>query len=229
MKRRKARSSGGTSSGADAAAEVPAVEWGWLLSRAMASLDEQGLERQAKREAAAERIKARMAKRGVKVGYDLDGVRRALAAYYSDVILSDRPKGFRKVFAEAGVMPSDFFDARETYPEFRLVYEYIYGRIKEVVATEAAEDVRQAQASQRRLVTEEGCELNQRAVELSLKATMKDVYGDGGGSCGGGEADAKKAISYSFPNMTINWLVAPKEVPKQVEIRPVDGSEVIDA
>ena len=196
---------------------VPAVSWEELLARAKASLDERGLERQAKREAAAERIRARNARNGVELKFDGDGVRRALAAYYCDIVLGDRPRGYRKVFRDEGVVPSDLWLCEKVDADVMLVNEYVNAEMHRAMRADAEEAGRLAQMSQRRLVTEEGCELNQRAVEVSLKATMKDVYGDGADSS---SQDSKKGISYSFPNMTLNWIMAPSELAKGVAAKP---------
>lgn len=197
--------------------EKSAISWEELLARAKAALDEQGEEAHAKRVAAAERISARNAKRGVSLKIDVEGVHRALAACYADYEQGGK-LGVLKVFDKAGVRYVDWRDGRATHPEFTLVMNYLQG-VRDGVILQAAEDLKaQAQDAQRRLVTEEGCDLNQRAVELSLKATMKNVYGEGEGSGGGG--DAKKAISYNFPNMTVNWIVAPGELAKKVEAKP---------
>ena len=71
----------------------------------------------------------------------------------------------------------------------------------------AEESASVAQESQLRLITEDGCDLNQRAVEVSLKATMRDVYGESNEV--GPAKDGKAGITYNFPNMTLNWIVAP--------------------
>lgn len=202
---------------------MPAVSWDELLARATAALDERGEEAHEKRVAAAERISARNAKRGGSVEIDVDGVRRALVACYLDYMAGGK-SGVLKVFAGEGVRYVDFRDGRALHPEFTLVMEYLKGVRDEVVRQEAEDLAAQAQDAQRRLVTEEGCGLNQRAVELSLKATVKDVYGEGEGSGGGG--DAKKSISYNFPNLTMNWIIAPGELAKKVEAKP--QPEVID-
>lgn len=204
--------------------EPPAVSWEELLARAEASLDENGVATQAKREAAAEKCRARMEERGVRPSWNLDGVRRALAEYYRDCVLGECERGFRRVFAECGVHASDLFDAEGANPELRMVYEYIQKRRDEITRSEAKDLSRQAQAAQRRLVTEEGCDLNQRAVEVSLRATMKDIYGED--EKGGGGSDDKKGITYKFVNLTANWIVGPSEIAKQLKARP--QAEAID-
>ena len=202
---------------------APEVTWEELLARAEAALDDKGLEAKERREVAAAKKLRRMKERGIEPKWDVPGIRRALAAYYADCVLGECVLGFRKVFAAAGVVCADFFDARDAYPELRMVFEYIQAKRIELTQTEAEELSRQAQAAQKRLVTEEGCELNQRAVELSLRATMKGVYGDGDT---GGEKDAKKSVTYLFPNMKATWIIAPSEAAKQLEAKP--ESEPID-
>lgn len=188
---------------------LPAVSWEELLARAEAALDEKGLEAQERRRVAGEKKLRRLKERGLDPKWDVPGIKRALAAYYADSVLGDCRLGFRKIFAAAGVVSADFFDARDAYPELRLVFEYIVAKRKEISQTEADELSRQAQASQKRLVTEDGCDLNQRAVELSLKATMPGVYGDSGGEKGG---EKGKQIVYKFENLTANFIMSPSEL-----------------
>ena len=200
------------------------VTWDELLARAKASLDERGLERQAKREASAERIRRRNERNGVVLKFDRDGVRRALAAYYCDIVLGDRPRGYRKVFAEEGVVPSDLWLCEKVDADVMLVNEFINGEMHRAMRADAEEAGRLAQMSQRRLVTEEGCELNQRAVEVSLKATMRDVYGDGER-----DGDAKrKPIVYRFENLTANFIMSPGELAEKRLDGATPVSEVVD-
>ena len=67
---KKSRDGVGGKAGPAEEPPVPAVSWEELLARAKASLDERGLERQAKREAAAERIRARNERNGVELKFD---------------------------------------------------------------------------------------------------------------------------------------------------------------
>lgn len=209
----------------DGGGSVPAasVTWDELLARAKASLDEQGEERQAKREAAAERIRARNERRGVVLKFDAEGVRRALAAYYCDIVLGDSPRGYRRVFRDEGVVPSDLWLCEKVDADVMLVNEFVNAEMHRAIKADAEEAGRLAQMSQRRLVTEEGCELNQRAVEVSLKATMKDVYGDGAESAA---SDAKKSVTYSFPNMKATWIIAQPGVAERIAAKP--DPEAID-
>lgn len=228
MRRKCAKSLTGVADVEESAPEVssvPAVSWDELLARATAALDERGEEAHKKRVEAAARISARNAKRGISVSFDVDGVHRALTAYYGDCLAGGK-KGVMGVFAKEKVKYVDFRDGRALNPEFTLVMEYLKG-VRDEVLRQSAEDLAaQAQDAQRRLVTEEGCELNQRAVELSLKATVKDVYGDGEGSGGGG--DAKKAINYNFPNMSMTWIIAPSEISAKKALEAKPQPETID-
>jgi len=214
-----------------AALSVP--EWGRILAMAEASLDEQGEERLEKwRNVAAKRQK-RMAKLGIRETADIDAMRRALCAYYADMLGDNRRvKGIKKVFAEAGASFGDFVGgAKDRYADLNLVYTYIQRLVREAAEADAVETVQLAQDGQRRLLTEDDCKLNQRAVEVSLKATMRNVYGEDGGGAGGGGRD-KTAISYNFPNMTLNWIVAPGKggdsVKVSLEKQKAEIAEAID-
>lgn len=211
-----------------AALSVP--EWGRILAMAEASLDEQGEERLEKwRNVAAKRHK-RMAKLGIDEKADIDAMRRALCDYYADMMGDGmRHKGIKKVFAEAGASFGDFVGgAKDRYADLNLVYTYIQRLVREAAEADAVETVQLAQDGQRRLLTEDDCKLNQRAVEVSLKATMRNVYGEDGG---GGGRD-KTAISYNFPNMTLNWIVAPGKggdsVKVSLEKQKAEIAEAID-
>lgn len=197
---------------------VPAVSWEELVARASAALDERGEKAHQNRVDSAARISERNAKRGVSVEIDVDGVRRALTAYYADCLSGGR-QGVMGVFAKAGVKYVDYRDGRALNPEFTLVMEYLKG-VRDEVLRQSAEDLKsQAQDAQRRLVTQEGCELNQRAVELSLKATMRDVYGDGEDSKG---AAGRKPIIYNLPNLTLNMIMSPAEL----AAKKLDGKQL---
>ena len=217
----------GASAGAvssSAGSSVPAVSWEELVARAEAALDEHGVEAHERRVAAADRISARNAKRGVSVKIDVEGVRRALVACYADYMAGGK-SGVLKVFADAGVRYVDFRDGRALHPEFTLVMEYLKG-VRDDVLQQAAEDLKsQAQDAQRRLVTEDGCELNQRAVELSLKATMKGVYGDSEADKDGAK---RKPIVYKFENLTANFIMSPGELAAKKLDGATPVSEVID-
>jgi hypothetical protein len=175
---------------------------------AEAALDEHGEERLAKLRHVAEKKQRRMKERGQSETADIDAMRRALCAYYVDAT-SAKMRGIKKVFAAEGASIVDFFGgARDRYAELRLVFEFIQRTIQDLAEAEAAETACIAQASQSRLLTEEDCKLNQRAVEVSLKATMRKVYGDSTEVGGGGGRD-RAGITYMFPNMTLNWIMAP--------------------
>lgn len=206
----EATAAAGAGSASGTAPKVVPIGWEELLARAEASLDEAGMEKVVKRKAVAEKIRRRMAERGQKEFVDVEAMKRALCAYWADATGGGPMRGWRRVFAESGAKTGDFLGgATDRFPDLNTAFRYIQGLIGNMAREDAAETVAIAQAGQRRLLTEDGCELNQRAVELSLKATMRDVYGDGDG---GGTSDAKKGISYNFPNMTVNWIVAPGEL-----------------
>ena len=229
MRRKRAKSLAGDADVAEGASGAvsspPAVSWADLLAKAEGALDEKGLEAQERRKVTAGKYLRKLAERGISPKWDLDGIRRALAAYYADYVLGDASRGFRRVFADCGVPCSDFLDARDAYPELRMVFDYIQRQGKSIAGIEAEELNRQAQNSQKRLVTEEGCELNQRAVELSLKATMKGVYGD---SEADKDAAKRKPIVYKFENLTANFIMSPGELAAKKLDGSTPVSEVVD-
>lgn len=196
------------------------ITWKELRSRAEASLDEQGLEDLERREGLVEKIRRRQERRGIRADVDVEGVKRALAAYHDDCVLRKCELGFKRCFALCGVKCSDFMDGRQLWPEFETVMRYIVKRRNEIWKMEALELGGRAQEGQRRLVTEEDCGLNQRAVEFSLKASMGDVYGDGKTESGTG-GGAK--VVYNLPNLTVNMITAPV---RPLELKPV--GEVVE-
>lgn len=198
---------------------APAVTWEQLLGYAELDLDERGEESWEKCKVSAEKKFRRARERGLAVEFPVDGVRAALVDYYGIMVCgAEGPRGISAICARHGVTTDALFVGQAYYPELRLVYDYVRNMGVKVAKARAVDIGIAAQASQERLVTEDGCELNQKAVELSLKATMRDVYGDG--EKDGGASDAKKGISYNFPNMTVNWIVAPAELAKRVEAKP---------
>lgn len=213
-----AKAAAGAGSASGTAPKVAPIGWDELLARAEASLDEAGMEKVAKRKAVAEKIRRRMAERGQKEFVDVEAMKRALCAYWADATGGGPMRGWRRVFAESGAKTGDFLGgATDRFPDLNTAFRYIQGLIGNMAREDAAETVAIAQAGQRRLLTEDGCELNQRAVELSLKATMRDVYGDGEG---GGASDAKKSVTYSFPNMKATWIIAQPGVAERIAAKP---------
>lgn len=181
-----------------------------LYQRAVSVLDEDGLVRLAKRKAAADRLQRLMRESGGHEVFDVAGVKLALCEYYMGCADGVCGRGIRKTFAACGVRLSDLFGAMDRNHELRTVYEYVRNVRNEAARVEAEELGVVAQEGQRRLVTEDGCRLNQRAVELSLKASMGDVYGDDGKD-GGAKGDGKK-VTYNLPNLTVNMIMSPAEI-----------------
>lgn len=198
-------------------APVPSVTWEELVERAEAGLDENGVTSLEKRRHVAEKKWRRLEERGLRMNADCGKVKQALVAYYADCFEAARSLGIRRVFARCGARIADYTDGKDYWPELWLVMDYISRNRKERDRILAEEAGSLAQESQMRLVTEEGCELNQKAVEVSLKATMKDVYGDGEG---GGASDAKKSVTYSFPNMKATWIIAQPGVAERIAAKP---------
>lgn len=189
---------------------APAMDFGELYLRAVSVLDEEGLVRLEKRKRAAERLQRLMKESGRREVFDLEGVKRALCEYGMGALEGGRTRRIRDCFAKCGVRLSDLFGAMDRHHELRTVYEYICRTRSAEARAEAEELGVAAQEGQRRLVTEDGCRLNQRAVELSLKATMGDVYGDDGKD-GGAKGDKKK-VTYNLPNLTVNMIMSPAEI-----------------
>lgn len=228
MRRRCAKSLTGVADAEESAPEgssAPCMTWEELLARAESDLDEKGREGYERSKAAAEKHVRRSKAAGTWFEVDVEGVRRVIVAYYSAITSIGGMKRLRKLFAENGVRFDDYSSGRKSHADFGLVMEYIRKLRNELAKAEAEELVTEAQDSQRRLVTEEGCELNQRAVELSLKATMKDVYGDGGDEKG---SDRRKPIVYKFENLTANFIMSPAELAAKKLDGATPVSEVID-
>ena len=206
-------------------AEVPSERlgrWDALLERAMGALDEHGEELYARRCGAAGKKRARNDKQGIRLKIDMDGVKRALVAYYEGCVGLTEFKRFTEAFSEENVATADYFDGVSLYPELWVVLEYVQRLRDSVARTEAMDSAREAQKAQRRLVTEEGCRLNQRAVEVSLRATMKDVYGEG--AVGEAEGSGRPQVVYNLPNLTVNMITAPTGL-----IGASKAAEVIEA
>lgn len=213
MRTKKRKGSGDSAVSASGEAEVAAlpakrVSWEELLERALAALDKQSEEDFAAKKAKAEWRRERNKRKGLRLEIDYEGVRRTLVEYYEGCVGFRPFQGFKKVFAANGVSMADYFDGEMLEPELHLVFRYTQ-RLRDSATKEAALDLgRQAQESQERLVTEADCKLNQRAVELSLKASMRDVYGDGD-SGGGSGGSGKAQVTYNLPNLTLNMITAP--------------------
>ena len=226
MRRKCAKSLTGVS---DASVEsapespVPRITWEELLARAEADLDERGREGYAKCRASAERHAKLNEGCGVRI--DVDGVRGVLVDYYEQCVGHSSQIGLRRLFAARKVRFDDYSSGRKCHAEFGLVMEYAK-KVRDALAREeAAELMSEAQAAQKRLVTEDGCDLNQRAVELTLKATMKDVYGDGDADRGDSK---RKPIVYKFENLQVAMIMSPAELAAKKLDGATPVSEVVD-
>ncbi|MBQ4199003.1 MAG: hypothetical protein II649_03885 [Kiritimatiellae bacterium] len=203
---------------------VPSVTWDELVELAEADLDENGLASLEKRRHVAEKKWRRLKERGLPMRIDFDGAKRGLVAYYADCFDSVRTMGARKVFASVGARLVDYTGGVDFMPELWLAMDYICRHRRERDRILAEEAGSLAQESQMRLVTEEGCELNQKAVEVSLKATMKDVYGEE--KDGGGKGGSK--VMYNLPGLTVNMIMSPEELAAKQLGGGEKVSEVID-
>lgn len=181
--------------------------WKQLVGMARLAMEDENEELVKKHEAMAARRQKYMYDNGIGEVADVAALRRGLLEYYCEVATStsrDVRGAFKRVGANYGDLHGGVLNRCF---ELWVVREYIVklrGKIARAVAEESASV---AQESQLRLITEDGCELNQRAVEVSLKATMRDVYGESNEV--GPAKDGKAGITYNFPNMTLNWIVAP--------------------
>lgn len=217
------RTSAKGTSGRKGREDLPPVrvpEWKELVDRAEAALDDEGEAKMEKRRRAAEKRIRRMEERGIREVVDVESLRKGLCAYFADVTGGGRMRGFRRVIADFGVNVGDYFGgAEDRYADLKLVHEYIRGLMVKMAKDDAEETVTLAQEAQRRLITEDGCGLNQRAVEVSLKATMRDVYGDGEDRKG----EEKKPVIYSLPGLTVNMIMSPREI----AAKKLDGSKLV--
>ena len=181
--------------------------WKQLVGMARLAMEDENEELVKKHEAMAARRQKYMYDNGIGEVADVAALRRGLLEYYCEVVTTtsrDVRGAFRRVGANYGDLHGGVLNRCF---ELWVVREFIVklrGKIARAVAEESASV---AQESQLRLITEDGCELNQRAVEVSLKATMRDVYGESNEV--GPAKDGKAGITYNFPNMTLNWIVAP--------------------
>lgn len=184
--------------------------WKQLVGMARLAMEDENEELVKKHEAMAARRQKFMCDNFIDETADLAALRRGLLEYYCEVVTTtsrDVRGAFKRVGANYGDLHGGVLNRCF---ELWVVREFIVrlrGKIARAVAEESASI---AQESQLRLITEDGCELNQRAVEVSLKATMRDVYGESNEV--GPAKDGKAGITYNFPNMTLNWIVAPGAV-----------------
>lgn len=211
---------GSSSCSDDAVVPVKVPSWEDLVEMAEAALDDEGETKMEKRRRTAEKKIRRMKERKIREVVDVGALRKGLCAYYADVTGGGKVKGFRKVVSEFGVSVGDYFGgAEDRYADLKLVHEYIRGLMVAMAKDDAEETVMLAQAAQRRLITEEGCGLNQRAVEVSLKATMKDMYGPGDEN---GD-EKRKPVVYNLPGLTLNMIMSPGEL----TAKNLDGSRLV--
>lgn len=173
-------------------------KWETLLGDALLSLDEQEEAQYAKRlEVAAKKLR-RMGLSAAPV--DKAKVVRFLLAYLGT-------KRYRESLASAGLTFASALLAYDLWPESKTAMEYAR-RLKHREREEVGNDelVDAAREGLRRLVTDEECRLNQKAVTFTLERLSRKEFGEERGEVSGGP---RATVNYNLPGLTVNLITAP--------------------
>lgn len=190
--------------------------WGALLSRALASLDEDGGKALDKaREAARRKLeKANMASPPV----DMDEVKRVLLRY------SRLDSSLLSVVKERRTDRLMLQTAWELWPDARAVRDYLT-RMRKLDQAMGNEDMLDsAREGMRRLMTEDGAKLNAQTVMFAAERLDQEHFGPARR-----KDDSERApVVYNLPGLTMNLVMAPGEALPAKSATAVEA-EVVEA
>ena len=148
--------------------------WKSLLARAQLALDEAALAAYRKRRDAQERRLARsMEEHGLKEApYDFYMVQEVLVEY-------DRCGVFSDALRSCNGREGECIEARAWDADIRLVWDFVKARLKARMAARALDIAQEAQEGLRKLVTDEECGLNVKALKMALEGAVPELYGGG--------------------------------------------------
>lgn len=156
--------------------------WNSLLGRAVLALDEEGISAYRKRKDVLERkLERNMSENGIVVPpYDFYMVQEVMVEY-------DKCGIFGEALRKCGGRESECIEARAWDADIKLVWDFVRERIKARLAARASDIAQEAQEGLRRLVTDEECKLNVKALKMALESVAPELYG--GGAKGSGDED----------------------------------------
>lgn len=165
--------------------------WKALLSRAVMALDEDMLSSYRKRKEALERkLERNLSENGLTVPpYDFYMVQEVLVEY-------DKCGMFMDAIRNCGGRESECIEARAWDADIRLVWDFVRERVKARMAARAVDIAQNAQDGLRRLVTDEDCKLNIKALKIALESVSPELYG---GGAKGGEDDESEEGRKKLP------------------------------
>ena len=187
--------------------------WKALLGRAVLALAEEGISAYRKRKDALERkLERNLSETGLTVPpYDFYMVQEVLVEY-------DKCGIFTEAIRNCGAKESECIEARAWDADIKLVWDFVRERIKARLAARASDIAQEAQEGLRRLVTDEECKLNVKALKMALESVAPELYGGGAKGSGDEEEsdDSRKKIPMSGGIMIniIGDAAAKLEAPK---------------
>lgn len=162
--------------------------WESLLARAVMSLDEsEAAAHEKRRDECDRRYARRLEKAGLMVSpYDWYQVREVLVEY-------DRCGRFDEALRRCNGKESECLEAKSWDEDVRLVWDFLVRQSKERLAARASDIAQDAQEGLRRLVTDEACRLDTKAIKIALESAAPELYGGGGrGDRGAGEEGPRR-------------------------------------
>ena len=189
--------------------------WTRILGDAVSALDE----------AEKEAYEKRLAKHNRKY-YDIHAAEMgAVRAFLVEYAKCERcPSACAR---SVGVKLPVLASAMDEVPSFHLVYKTVRARRDKIREMQNEELLDHAREGLDKLVSEEGCELNVKAVTFAMEKLDRRNFGSGKQDDGGGGA----TVVYNLPNMSVNLIMSPGELAdeKKSRLGAVKSGEVIDA
>ncbi|MBQ1344762.1 MAG: hypothetical protein IIY62_00225 [Kiritimatiellae bacterium] len=148
--------------------------WKSLLARAQLALDEAALAAYRKKKDSLERRLARsMEEHGLKEApYDFYMVQEVLVEY-------DRCGVFSDALRLCNGREGECIEARAWDADIWLVWDFVKARLKARMAARALDIAQVAQEGLGRLVADEECGLNMKALKMALEGAVPELYGGG--------------------------------------------------
>ena len=183
--------------------------WAALENAMLTSLDDNGFDSLERSRRAAER---KLARSGLsEAPIDRGAVKRFLLLY------SKLERGQGVCIKASGIDRGMLLTAYDLWPEARFVRDYLAHRRHQSVAIDNEDLVDAAREGLRRVMTEDGSKLNANAIMFTLERLDAGTFGTKPK-----EKEGEAQVVYNIPNLTLNMIVAPGELPA------AGGGAVID-
>lgn len=129
---------------------------------------------------------------------------------------------FADCVKKAGVSKLTVSSSTNVIPDLRVVYKHIHEMRARLRELENEDLLQAAREANERLLTDEECELNAKAVIFNLERLDRKSFGPAKIESGGDRAQ----VVYNIPSLSLNLIVAPSELKKSGEVIDVEPEKV---